>query len=96
MKTQRVFRYLKQGITVVYNSIDAERVTSFAVKRRWVWAGWCQSVFFFFFISSVADLFGLLKKIKVNGCKCPVTERSVFLQLSFSFTNYLLAAVSFP
>ena len=52
--------------------------------------------FFFFFISSVADLFSLLKKIKVNGCKCPVTERSVFLQLSFSFTNYLLAAVSFP
>lgn len=32
VKTQGVFRYLKQGITVVYPSVDAERVTAFAVK----------------------------------------------------------------
>lgn len=32
VKTQRVFRYLKQGITVVYPSINAEKVTAFAVK----------------------------------------------------------------
>lgn len=64
VKTQGVFRYLKQGITVVYPSVDAERVTAFAVKGL----GQSEKCSFFKIL-----LIGLIKKIKAYGCKCPVT-----------------------
>lgn len=57
VKTRGVFRYLKQGVTVVYPSVDAVRVTAFAVNELGQSKRCCFSNFF-----SAAEPFGFKKR----------------------------------